>query len=105
MDTLSVEGWPPPQTGPAAWVGSEMAARTDWIGVLDADDLAELDGAMRGFLAQPGDPAARIGAMTAADFPLPRLAPRLRALRDELLHGRGFALLRRLPVERYALLE
>jgi len=105
MDTLSVEGLPPPQTGPAAWVGSEMAARTDWIGVLDADDLAELDGAMRRFLAQPGDPAARIGAMTAADFPLPRLAPRLRALRDELLHGRGFALLRRLPLERFALLE
>jgi maleylacetoacetate isomerase len=66
MDTLSVEGCPPPQTGPAAWVGSEMAARTDWIGVLDADDLAELDGAMRGFLAQPGDPAARSKVLAMA---------------------------------------
>lgn len=82
-----------------------MAARTDWIGELDAADIAELEAAAEAVLAQPGDPAQRIGALTAADFPLPRLGPRLRALRDELLHGRGFALLRRLPVERYSMLE
>jgi hypothetical protein len=36
------------------------------------------------------------------DFPLPTLGPRLEALRHELLHGRGFVLLRGLPMERYA---
>jgi hypothetical protein len=37
------------------------------------------------------------------DFPLPTLGPRLDGLRHELLHGRGFVLLRGLPMERYAL--
>jgi hypothetical protein len=100
---------PPEQTGPAAWRGPEMAARSDWIGTLEAEDVAELESALRAFLAQPGeapeDAARRIGQMTAAQFPLPRLGPRLAALRAELLHGRGFALLRRLPVERYTMLE
>ena len=105
MDTGSADHLPPLQTGAAAWLGPQMAARTDWIGELDAADIAELEAAAEALLAQPGDPAQRIGALTAAGFPLPRLAPRLRALREELLHGRGFALMRRLPVERYSMLE
>ncbi len=88
---------PPEQTGPAAWIGPEIAARGDWIAPLSAADLAELDAAMRTVLAA-GTP---LGQLTAADFPLPTLGPRLAALRDELLHGRGFALLRGLPVDRY----
>ena len=108
---------PPAQTGPAAWRGVELASRSDWIEPLDAADIAELEAAMRTFLGRGGEVggevgggvgaevAARLGALTAQDFPLPRLAPRLAALRTELLQGRGFALLRRLPVERYAAAE
>jgi hypothetical protein len=96
---------PPIQTGAAAWLGPEMAARDDWIGVLDGGDVAELERALGAFLSRPGEAAPRIGRMDAAEFPLPKLAPRLRALRRQLLHGRGFALLRRLPVERYSTLE
>jgi hypothetical protein len=95
------EAQPPVQTGPAAWRGAELASRTDWIEPLEAADIAELEAAMRAFLGRGGEVAARLGAITAQDFPLPRLAPRLAALRTELLQGRGFALLRRLPVERY----
>ncbi|KAG2428214.1 hypothetical protein HXX76_011894 [Chlamydomonas incerta] len=51
------------------------------------------------------DPTRRLARLGPADFPLPRLAPRLEALRQELLHGLGFALLRRLPVERYSRLQ
>jgi alpha-ketoglutarate-dependent taurine dioxygenase len=82
-----------------------MAHRSEWIVTLDGEDIAELEQAARHFIAQPGDVARRLGRITAAQFPLPRLAPRLAALRDELLHGRGFALLRRLPVERCAMRE
>jgi hypothetical protein len=82
-----------------------MAARGDWLTGLSDADIAELEHALEAFLRAGGDVAQRIGRMTASDFPLPTLAPRLRALRDELLHGRGFALLRRLPVERYSLAE
>jgi hypothetical protein len=35
--------------------------------------------------------------MTTDDFPLPRLAPRLREVRRAVLHGRGFALIRGWP--------
>jgi hypothetical protein len=96
---------PPPQVGPAAWLGAEQAARSDWIEALDDADITELEAAMHGFIARGGDVAARLGRITADDFPLPRLAPRLRALRAQLLQGRGFALLRRLPVERYPMAE
>jgi hypothetical protein len=82
-----------------------MAARRDWVSELSDPDVAELEAALERFLGGDGDVAQRIGRMTAADFPLPTLAPRLHALREELLHGRGFALLRRLPVERYSLAE
>jgi hypothetical protein len=101
---MDLSALPPEQTGPAAWHGPQMAARSDWIGTLEPADLAELEAAMRRFLAAGDDPA-RIGQMTAAQFPLPRLAPRLAALRQELLHGRGFALLRRLPVQRYSMVQ
>lgn len=42
-----------------------------------------------------------IGQLTASDFPLPTMAPKLKALQQELIHGRGFGLIRGLPVDRY----
>jgi hypothetical protein len=40
--------------------------------------------------------------MKQSHFPLPGLGPKLAALREELIHGRGFALLRGLPVADYS---
>jgi hypothetical protein len=88
---------PPEQTGPAAWYGPDLASREDWIVPLDGDDIAELDVAMASLLALSAD----IASITAADFPLPRLRSKLNAVSHELLHGRGFVMLRGLPVERY----
>ena len=48
---------------------------------------------------------ADIARITKADFPLPTLAPKLAQICGELLHGRGFALLRGLPVERWSIRE
>ena len=57
-------------------------------------DLAEIDAASRPLAAaeSEGQPLRR------EDFPLPTLRPRLAAILDEVLNGRGFALLRGLPV-------
>lgn len=96
---------PPEQSGPAAWHGDEMARRGDWILPLDEADVGELLSAADAFIARGPDVAARLGTITALDFPLPRLAPRLALLREELLHGRGFALLRQLPVQRCSMIE
>lgn len=88
---------PPHQTGPAAWRGSDMEARTEWIVPLEQAELAEIDSAARSLAARPVD----IPRLTRSDFPLPILGRKLEQVLHELLHGRGFALLRGLPVERY----
>jgi hypothetical protein len=75
-----------------------MAARSaEWITPLSDADIAEIEAAAAPLAARGAD----IAALTAADFPLPTLAPRLAAIRHELLDGRGFVLLRGLPVERW----
>jgi Taurine catabolism dioxygenase TauD, TfdA family len=45
--------------------------------------------------------AGALNGLAPAEFPLPTLAPRLTAVTEQLLHGRGFVLLRGLPVERW----
>ena len=74
-----------------------MAARSDWIVTLDAGDIAEIDAAMAPLLERNVD----IASLTATDFPLPRLQTKIDGALHDLLHGRGFVLLRGLPVERY----
>jgi Taurine catabolism dioxygenase TauD, TfdA family len=43
-----------------------------------------------------------IPSIRKEDFPLPTLGPRLRRILDDVLNGRGFVLLRGLPVERWS---
>ena len=83
---------------PAAWIGAQMARTPEvWMETLSGAEIAELEGAARAYLDRGGD----LGALTAQDFPLPMLGPKLRALREELMHGRGFHLYRGLPVQGY----
>ncbi len=84
-------------TGPAAWSGAALAQSTSWIETLGADDIAEIDAAVASFRAS-GAPLQSISEET---FPLPKLQLRLKRLLQELLDGRGFFMLRGLPVERY----
>jgi len=89
---------PPQIDGPSAWFGPDMEARSDeWLLHLSAAELAEIAAATEGY----GD--ADIASMQREDFPLPGLAPRLKAVLSELLEGHGFVLLRGLPVQRWSL--
>ncbi len=97
----AIESLPPPVEGPTAWYGPDMMARTDWVHALSADDLAEIERAMRPLAEAQAD----IARITKADFPLPTLAPKLARICEGLLDGRGFALLRGLPVERWSIRE
>lgn len=93
---------PPEQTGPAAWYGPDVASRDDWLMKLDAGEVAEVERATKALAAREAD----IAAITAADFPLPTLGPQLKArVRDEVLNGRGFLMLRGLPVGRWSIRE
>nr|WP_316639814.1 TauD/TfdA family dioxygenase [uncultured Roseateles sp.] len=89
---------PPQIEGPSAWFGPDMAARSDeWLLHFSETEVAEIAAATEGY----GD--ADIARMRREDFPLPGLAPRLKAILAELLNGRGFVLLRGLPVQRWGL--
>ncbi len=78
----------------AAWVGEDMAARSDWIETLEETELAELADASEAWMPEHTE----LATLRREQFALPLLAPRLARLREQLLHGRGFVLWRGLPV-------
>ena len=87
-----------PLASPAAWIGSEQARRDDWIHRLTAADRAELEGALARARAS-GKPLVEIAA---ADFPLEVagvLRSRIEGWSAELEAGRGFLLVRGMPIE------
>jgi hypothetical protein len=86
----------PPIEGPAAWIGPEMRRReSEWRYHLSPPEIAEIDAAVQTVRARSLD----LADVTREDFPLPTLGPVLDRLRDEVLDGRGFVLLRGMPVE------
>lgn len=83
---------------PAAWRGSRMRRRDDWIAVLDSAEQAELGAAVEHALST----RRPLHDLTAGDFPLPTLSARIREWRHEVRHGRGFQLIRGVPVESWS---
>jgi hypothetical protein len=82
---------------PQAWKGPELT-RTDWIHELSDADRQELRDAIAVAQAS-GQP---LHELKRAHFPLASLAVRLGRLRREALHGRGFFLLRGVPVAEFS---
>ena len=75
-----------------------MDKRThEWIQQLSPTDITELEKAPEPLLKSEQN----IGNLKSADFSLPTLGPKLAAMRKELIAGRGFSLLRGLPVTKY----
>jgi hypothetical protein len=89
---------PPLQDNTFAWYGPDMVKReNEWLTFLLPDEIRELEIGAE-LVAKSGK---KLEEITAEDFPLPTLAPKLLKLRAELTKGRGFALLRGLPTEKY----
>jgi hypothetical protein len=89
---------PPAISGPSAWSGSDVAARTDWIEPLSPAETSEIEVASQRLMQSEID----WRSLRPADFPLPTLERRLPGIIDEVLEGRGFVLMRGLPVERWS---
>ena len=83
-----------PVAGAAGWRGDAMARSDEWIAVLQPADVDEIKAAVAHAEAR----GSRMDALTAAGFPLPKLARRIDEWRRELRHGRGFVLIRGVPV-------
>ncbi|MEU6089722.1 TauD/TfdA family dioxygenase [Streptomyces sp. NPDC047085] len=91
------EALPARCSGPSVWRGGELAGRRDeWILRLSSHHLAEIGSALR----QARRRDRTLLKLTAADFPLPTLAGELERIAEALENGRGFALVKALPVER-----
>jgi hypothetical protein len=91
---LNLSHLPNRLTGPAAWLGHDMARHEDrWLYRLSAEEIAELEQAARHYLSLGRD----VGEISAADFPLGSFAGHLQALQAKLLHGNGIEVLRGLP--------
>jgi hypothetical protein len=82
----------------AGWRAEEMAASDQWIYHLSDPEIAELTRTVERASAAGGD----IKDVTLADFELPTLGPALADIRGELIDGRGFVLIRGVPVADYS---
>ena len=81
----------------SAWFGTEVPRCWDWVQQLTDPEIAEIESAVQ----RLDESDIKLAKITPENVPLPTLAPRLRALLDEVLNGRGFVLIRSLPVERW----
>ena len=88
---------PPEVRDRSAWYGAEMGGRKDWVERLSEAEVAEVENAVRRLEESKRD----LASVTAQDVPLPTLAPRLQCLLDEVLNGRGFVLIKSLPLDRW----
>jgi TfdA family taurine catabolism dioxygenase TauD len=86
----------PPETCDAsAWYGPDLKGRTDWIERLSEAEVAEVERATKELAKSSVD----LTSVSCDEFPLPTLGPRLHYLLDEVLNGRGFVLIKALPVQ------
>jgi hypothetical protein len=90
---------PGPISGQSIWYGPRMEASREWIHPLTDTDIEEIDKAAESLLASGAD----IAGITQESFPLPALSKKLVAISDEVVNGRGFALMRGMPVTEWSL--
>jgi Taurine catabolism dioxygenase TauD, TfdA family len=86
-----------PVTGPKAWRGEVLSRDSSWVMTLGAAEIADLDRALAVARAT-GRPLAQI---EREHFPLTVMRSRLERILEEIYDGRGFVVMRGLPVARY----
>lgn len=90
-----------PVVDPAGWTKEQIAETTDWTHVLNEREIADLDRAIAKVEASGSD----LVSVGRDGFEMPVLGPVLGSLRDEIISGRGFVLIRGVPVHRYSRLQ
>jgi hypothetical protein len=84
-----------PVSDGSAWTQDEVTRDRSWVYDLDDETIAEAEHA----LAEARAAGVRHHTqVTTASFPVPAGSELFRAVRDQLEHGRGFALVRGVPV-------
>ena len=83
---------------PGAWKTTDFRSERDYTIELSPAQLADIDDAMRQVRAE----GLGLDEIEPRHFPLPTLAGVIEEIRHQLTDGRGFVIVRRLPVERYS---
>ena len=91
---------PTRQENELAWYGPDLQSNPDeWIFNLNDDEVSEIEVAARHIF----ESGIGIVEINKHNFLLPTLGPKLTKLGGQLTGGIGFALIRRIPVERYSI--
>ena len=81
-----------PIPGPSAWRGEDLQNSEEWIYRFTEGDLQEFEAALAGVRGRSVEELSR------GDFPLPSFDARIEEFLHEIDYGRGFLLLRGLPI-------
>src|SRR5215470_530049 len=95
---MSSRCWMKPITDARAWRGEMLSKDTSWIMRLGLGELADVERALAVAKAG-GRPLEQIGR---AQFPLTVMRTRLEQILADVRDGRGFVLVRGLPVQRWS---
>src|SRR5690349_4580842 len=102
LDATSASRVRAPIEGLSVRCADDMRGReAEWSYRLSAAEVVELEAALRAVQKRGLD----ISAIRRQDFPLPTLGPLLGRLCHDALNGRGFVLLRSVPVEERPIAE
>ncbi len=88
-----------PTGHPAVWFGTDFDRNDEWIVMLEPRHLAELEALVDLLLAGGGS----LIDLARSSCEMPSLSPALRQAQEAVVGGRGFALIRGLPVERWTI--
>ncbi|KAL4916767.1 hypothetical protein BDW62DRAFT_211736 [Aspergillus aurantiobrunneus] len=91
------EGFPQKLISGLAWDGKDLARVYDWNYHLTEDDLKEVEDALQHFKALN----VPLGLVNQETFPLPKLHDVLRSISKEVHRGRGFKVVRGVPVDQH----
>src|SRR5882757_4606317 len=87
-----------PIVEPSAWLGADLARDMSWLHQLTAAEIADIDAALASWRRR----GLRMVDIDRDAARMPALEGRLATMRAELIDGRGIAVLRGLPIERYS---
>ncbi|KAK4033687.1 bfedabf7-3ea8-4d81-ab25-88f44eff35b9 [Parachaetomium inaequale] len=99
LATTVPEGWPTRVEGPLVWSGDDFdGEEEDYVYHLTDQDRAEIADALEYFKQQ----GLEGNEVSPANFPLPTLGTKLHAVCADIYEGRGFAIVRGLEPDAYA---
>jgi hypothetical protein len=87
-----------PIAGPAVWSPVDLHGRSDWVHELNDAEKRELEQAVARLPDNDHLAEQPLATISRGQFALTALAPRLAAIREQVLHGTGFVLVRGLPL-------